>query len=92
MRTRVGEPLYVEIASSADFARYRGTLKGRIVLYQPPRATTAIVRRGLTPSALRALTGDEAGWLPVGCRRPAADREDLDESDNRRQADDAPHA
>jgi hypothetical protein len=38
----VGEPLYVQIASSADFVRYRGTLKGRIVLYQPPRATTAL--------------------------------------------------
>jgi hypothetical protein len=36
----VGEPLYVTIASKADFDRYRGRLKGRIVLYQPPRATS----------------------------------------------------
>ena len=35
-----GEPLYVTIASTADFAKYRGTLKGRIVLYQPPRPTS----------------------------------------------------
>ncbi|HSK10543.1 MAG TPA: M20/M25/M40 family metallo-hydrolase [Vicinamibacterales bacterium] len=35
-----GEPVYVTIASPADFAKYRGTLKGRIVLYQPPRKTT----------------------------------------------------
>jgi hypothetical protein len=34
-----GEPLYVKIASPADFAAYRGKLKGRIVLYQPPRKT-----------------------------------------------------
>jgi hypothetical protein len=30
----------VKIASPADFAAYRGKLKGRIVLYQPPRKTT----------------------------------------------------
>jgi hypothetical protein len=34
-----GEPVYVSIATPADFAKYRGTLKGRIVLYQPPRKT-----------------------------------------------------
>ncbi len=34
-----GEPLYVQITSPADFAKYKGRLKGRIVLYQPPRAT-----------------------------------------------------
>jgi hypothetical protein len=34
-----GEPLYVSIAAPADFAKYRGKLKGRIVLYQPPRRT-----------------------------------------------------
>ena len=34
-----GEPLYVSIATPADLARYRGKLKGRIVLYQPPRRT-----------------------------------------------------
>lgn len=34
-----GEPLYVSITTPADFVRYRGTLKGRIVLYQPPRRT-----------------------------------------------------
>jgi carboxypeptidase Q len=35
-----GEPLYVRISSPADFPKYRGKLKGRIVLYQPPRKTT----------------------------------------------------
>ncbi len=34
-----GEPLYVDIKSPADFAKYRGKLKGRIVLYQPPHKT-----------------------------------------------------
>ena len=44
-----GAPLHVSIATPADFAKYRGTLKGRIVLYQPPRTTaphfTADARR-----------------------------------------------
>ncbi len=53
-----GEPLHVSISSPADFAKYRGTLKGRIVLYQPPRPTTphftADARRH-TPESLQAL-------------------------------------
>ena len=53
-----GEPLYVTIAAPADFARYRGKLKGRIVLYQPPRRTaphfTADARRH-DASSLEAL-------------------------------------
>lgn len=53
-----GEPLYVSITSPADFAKYRGKLNGRIVLYQPPRTTTphftADARRH-TPESLQAL-------------------------------------
>ncbi|MBN2409159.1 MAG: peptidase, partial [Candidatus Aminicenantes bacterium] len=33
----VGPPLTVDIQSQADFAKYKGKLAGRIVLYQPPK-------------------------------------------------------
>jgi hypothetical protein len=44
-----GQPVYVNIRSKEDFARYRGKLKGKIILYAPPRKTptyfTADARR-----------------------------------------------
>jgi len=44
-----GQPVYVDIKSKADFAKYKGKLKGKIVLYVPPRKTptyfTADARR-----------------------------------------------
>ena len=36
-----GQPIYVEITSDKDFAKYRGKLKGKIILYQPPRGDIA---------------------------------------------------
>jgi len=35
-----GQPIYVEIKSKADFEKYRGKLKNKIVMYMPPRKTT----------------------------------------------------
>jgi len=32
-----GQPLYVDLKSKEDFEKYRGKLKGKIVLYVPPR-------------------------------------------------------
>ncbi len=45
----VGAPLCVEIKSKADFAKYKGRLAGRIVLYQPPTP----VQTQFTPDARR---------------------------------------
>ena len=44
-----GQPVYVDIKSKADFAKYKGKLKGKIVLYQPPRP----VPTQFTPDARR---------------------------------------
>lgn len=44
-----GAPLHVALASRADFEKYRGRLKGRIVFYHPPRPTPA----GFTADARR---------------------------------------
>ena len=44
-----GAPVYVEIRSKADFPKYRGRLKGKIVLYQPPKP----VPTQFTPDARR---------------------------------------
>jgi len=44
-----GEPIYVKIDSKEDFDKYRGKLKGKIVLYKPPRETPA----HFTPDAFR---------------------------------------
>ncbi len=45
----VGQPMYVEIENRQDMERYRGKLKGKIVLYMPPRETPTY----FTPSARR---------------------------------------
>ena len=44
-----GQPMFVEIENKQDMERYRGTLKGKIVLYMPPRTTPTY----FTPSARR---------------------------------------
>jgi len=44
-----GAPVYIEIKSKADFDRYRGRLKGKIVLYQPPKPVPTY----FTPDARR---------------------------------------
>ena len=44
-----GRPVYVDIRSKADLAKYQGRLKGKIVLYQPPRP----VPTQFTPDARR---------------------------------------
>jgi len=44
-----GQPVYVDIKSKADFERYKGRLRGKIVLYQPPRP----VPTPFTPDARR---------------------------------------
>ena len=44
-----GRPIYVEIKSKADFPKYQGKLKDRIVLYTPPRPTPT----NFTPDARR---------------------------------------
>ena len=44
-----GQPVYTEINSQADFAKYQGKLKGKIVLYRPPRPTPT----NFTPDARR---------------------------------------
>jgi hypothetical protein len=44
-----GQPLYVDIRSKDDFAKYKGKLGGRIVLYQPPTP----VPTQFTPDAKR---------------------------------------
>jgi carboxypeptidase Q len=45
----VGKPVYVDIRSKSDFAKYKGKLGGKIVLYQPPKP----VPTHFTPDALR---------------------------------------
>jgi carboxypeptidase Q len=45
----VGQPVYVEINNKQDMSRYRGKLKGKIVLYMPPKETPTY----FTPSARR---------------------------------------
>jgi hypothetical protein len=45
----VGQPLYVDIRSKDDFAKYKGKLAGRIVLYEPPKP----VPTQFTPDAKR---------------------------------------
>ncbi len=44
-----GQPVYADIKSKADFAKYQGRLGGKIVLYQPPRP----VLTQFTPDARR---------------------------------------
>jgi len=44
-----GQPVYVDIKSKADFAKYKGKLKDKIVLYVPPRKTPTY----FTPDAHR---------------------------------------
>jgi len=44
-----GRPVYVDIRSQQDFAKYRGKLGGKIVFYMPPRDTPAYY----TPDAHR---------------------------------------
>jgi len=44
-----GAPIYVDIQSKADFAKYAGKLRGKIVLYQPPKP----VPTQFTPDARR---------------------------------------
>ena len=44
-----GQPVYVDIKSKDDFAKYKGKLSGRIVLYQPP----VLVPTQFTPDAKR---------------------------------------
>ena len=44
-----GQPVYVDIGSKQDMEHYRGKLKGKIVLYMPPRKTPTY----FTPSARR---------------------------------------
>jgi len=44
-----GNPVYVDIKSKSDFAGYQGRLKGKIVLYQPPKP----VPTSFTPDARR---------------------------------------
>jgi hypothetical protein len=45
----VGQPVHVDITSKEDFAKYRGTLKGRIVLLEKPKP----VPTQFTPDARR---------------------------------------
>lgn len=65
-----GQPVYVQIASPADFAKYRGTLKGRIVLYQPSRPTTphfaAAAKRHDTDSLAHLSTYPVPDETPLG--------------------------
>jgi hypothetical protein len=44
-----GQPVYVDIKSKQDFAKYRGKLRDKIVLYAPPRPTPT----QFTPDARR---------------------------------------
>ncbi len=44
-----GQPVYVDIQSKDDFAKYKGKLKGKIVLYQKPKP----VATQFTPDARR---------------------------------------
>ena len=44
-----GQPIYVDIQSKEDFAKYKGRLKGKIVLYQKPKP----VPTQFTPDARR---------------------------------------
>ncbi len=63
-----GQPVYVEIKSKEDFAKYQGQLGGKIVLYEPPKP----VPTHFTPDAKRH---DEASLAalaetPVRAKRP----------------------
>lgn len=49
-----GQPIYVPIDTSADFAKYRGKLRGAIILTEPPRRTPP----EFTPPAVRLSSGD----------------------------------
>jgi hypothetical protein len=58
-----GQPIFVEIKNKQDMERYRGKLKGKIVLYVPPRETPTY----FTPSARRydKSTLDARAEFPV---------------------------
>ena len=64
----VGAPLYVDIKSKADFAKYKGKLAGRIVLIQPP----APIPIPFTPDARRhdAASLAALGETPVRASTP----------------------
>ena len=66
----IADVVRVQIESEADFERYRGTLKGKIVLTQPARA----VRMLEGPFVLRMTDKDfeEAATVPGGPRRADA--------------------
>jgi len=49
-----GQPMYARIETRADFEKYRGKLRGAIVLTQPPRKTPP----AFTPSAIRMSEED----------------------------------
>lgn len=67
--TVTAEVVRPEIASEDDLAKYRGQLRGRIVLAQPAREVTLLEERvvlRMTPELLR-----EAGQTPIPAPRPA---------------------
>ena len=43
--TLTGTPVIVEVRSNADFAKYHGTLKGKIVMWPPPGSSS--IRKAL---------------------------------------------
>ncbi len=63
-----GTPVYVDIRSRDDFARYKGKLGGKIVLYQPPKP----VPTNFTPDARRhdAASLEQLSETPVRIPAP----------------------
>lgn len=71
-----GEPVFADIKNKQDMARFRGKLKGKIVLYMPPRETPTY----FTPSARRydKASLDERAEFPV--RQGGGDWQDYERS------------
>lgn len=63
-----GQPVYVDIRSKKDFEKYRGTLRGKIIFYQPPRENMG---PHFTPPARRFTDDelDERAQYPIQTRR-----------------------
>ena len=69
-----GEPIMVSIKTEADFEKYSGKLKGKVVLSSPPKElamqTKASGHRLTDEELAEEVTAPEPGRPPFGFRRP----------------------
>ncbi len=73
--TVTGEPIMVSIKSEADFEKYKGKLKGKVVMSSPPKQlelqTTASGHRLTDAELAEQAMAPEPGRSPFGFRRPS---------------------